>query len=240
MTLVSLEEEWTSLFRDLRTKNYPHIRPGELAAPFLSIPYAGYEPDGQDTMMLVGKATFNKNTSSMKDVEDSYTIDRIKERTRRALDGVGEPGEYSAFTSFMLFLSNAAAREFKKEAPRFRNLIWTNLAKIGQIGQNPSGALLRVQDQLAVDTLVAEIETYRPKLVIFATGYYCYGRINRVIEKLTALSPDINFASTGEWHYCKDRHPPAILWTGHPQGKPDAWWSNKAETVLNLLRRMDR
>lgn len=239
MTLASLEQEWISLFSKLRAGAFPRIRGAGLAAPFLSTPCAEYEPGGQDTIMLVGKATFNVNTVGMREIGNDYTVDDAKERTRSALDAVGEHGEHSAFTSFMLDLSKAAANAFGKQKPQFSNMIWSNLAKIGQIGRNPSGPLIDAQDHLAVATLVAEVETYRPRLVIFATGFYGYGRVNRVIEKLTGLPPGVKYSLTGDWRYCKPGYPPAILWTGHPERKSDVWWANEIGTALDLLRRVD-
>ncbi len=240
MTLANLEQQWMALFAQLRAGTFPRIQPDQLAAPFLSTQFAGYEPGRPGTMMLVGKATFNRNTISMGAVEDAYTVEKVKERTSRALAAYREPGEYSAFTAFMADLSNSAAEEFTTEGPVFHNMIWTNLAKIGQLSQNPSGALLAIQEELAIATLLAEIKTYRPKLVIFCTQYYGYGRINRVIEGMTGLPTTMKYGPSSDWQYCVDERSPAILWTAHPQGKSLGWRLSRRDAIRNLLRKANR
>lgn len=136
--LPELEQAWLDLFAELRRSDAgAGIYPNDLAAPFLSTALRGYEPGAPGTVMLVGKATADKNTLGSVKVEDAYDAATVKQRTMAVIEEVAS-GEYgSPSWRFARKLSDTAAEQADLRPAPLANLIWTNLAKVGVVEGNP-------------------------------------------------------------------------------------------------------
>lgn len=235
-SLSELELAWLKLFTKLRcAEAEAGTHPSSLAAPFLSTALLGYEPGGPGTVMLVGKATAGKNTLGNADVTDVYDAATVKRRTPAVVEEVIS-GEYgSGFWRFARKLSDAGAEQARSHAAPFANLIWTNIAKIGVAEGNPSASLFRNQDTLAVETILAEALFYKPHLVVFATSWYRYGCVNRILQQLTGAKEGEGLSQDRDWSSPRRADAPAVLWTGHPERKPRAWIESKIARAKELM-----
>ena len=239
--LSELELVWLALFTKLRrAEAEAGTHPSSLAAPFLSTALEGYEPGGPGTVMLVGKATAGKNTLGEAEVTDVYDAATVKQRTPAVVEEL-IAGKYygSSFWRFACKLSDAGAEQAKSHvapfAEQFTNLIWTNIAMIGVAKGNPSASLFRNQDALAVETILAEALFYKPRLVVFATGWYRYGCVNRILQQLTGAKEGEGLSQDRDWSSPRRADAPAVLWTGHPQGKSRAWVDSKIARAKKLM-----
>lgn len=235
--LSELELAWLDLFTKVRRAEAEvGTHPSNLAAPFLSTALPGYEPGGPGTVMLVGKATAGKNTLGEADVTDVYEAATVKQRTPAVVEEV-RSGEYygSSFWRFARKLSDAGTERARSHTEPFANLIWTNIAKIGVAEGNPPASLFREQDALAVETILAEALFYKPSLVVFATSWYRYGCVNRILQQLTGAKEGEGLSRDGDWSSPRRAGVPAVLWTGHPQGKSRAWTESKAVRAKELM-----
>ncbi len=103
------------------------------------------------------------------------------------------------------------------------NLAWTNLCKMGMTTKNPSDKLIDFQKSLAIQTLRAEIDLYRPDLVVFVTNNFAKQILFEAVN-----AEDIESWSKSEmetprevediWWRRGRSDCPAILWMRHPQG----------------------
>lgn len=237
--LSELEEEWIALFSTLRcaeaSKTEIRLRLGNLAAPFLSAALTGYEPSGPGTVMLVGKATAGKNTLGDAAVGDGYTAETVKQRTPAVVEDLMSDKHNTHFWRFARKLSDAAAEKAGLQVIPFANLIWTNLAKIGVTEGNPTATLFRHQDALAVETILAEVGCYKPRLVVFTTGWYRSGCVGRILQQLVNASEGEGLSKEGYWSSPRRADAPAVLWTGHPQGKTREWSNATIVRAIDLL-----
>jgi hypothetical protein len=111
------------------------------------------------------------------------------------------------------------------------SVVWTNLAKIGVVGGNPSGACLKMQSELAIETLKAEIGEYRPQLIVVA-GEYARDEI------LYPIWPKDKWEGARHPEYCWIKGTnlrPSVLWVDHPERKRKErtkLWLEKAHELL--------
>lgn len=197
---------WLKLFESAR-------RDARLKRSYLAGPFLSYAPNGRVGILYVGKAT--GRAWHVRKFRGS-----IKERLRRTKEWIAEveTGEYPfAFWNFF--------RELSKHS----RVIWTNVCKIGVQRGNPHGRYLEFQRKLAIETLRLEIKSYRPRLVIFATGDDYRELISEVVA-----DKSWHRRSRMRWRNAEG-NTPAILWIGHPQFKPRtltrAWLRKAAELM---------
>ena len=143
MNLQDCEEAWMKLYSDLQ--NHPDrfgINFENVAGLFLSDFPKNYTVHTENRILFVGKATgkdWFKN-------DYPNTVEGRKRCTRDFLEGHIETGEYnSAYWNFARRLSYLASDTDASPSPVFKNLIWTNLAKIGVQKGNPNGKYLQLQ-----------------------------------------------------------------------------------------------
>lgn len=234
--LTILERKWLDLFADLRQcpANYD-VDATTLAAPFLSTRLPGYDDCGAGTVMIVGKATSGNNTLGNIPVQDNYDVCTVKLRPPGVIEEVLEGSERSHFLHFALLLSCQVARTTGVHCAPFTNLIWTNLLKIGCTLDNPAAALREQQADLAFETLLAEVNEYKPSLVVITTDYYCNGLMCRTLREMIGCAPSPTDQKRGWWAHEAGEKGPAVLWTKHPAGKPGKVWKEWLWQARRLL-----
>lgn len=239
VSLDQLQGAWVKLFFEARTN--PNIDPDRLAAPFLSVPPARYDPKTIPSILCVGKAT--SGDWDLADFLLSPTIEQRRECSIDFLENYVKPKKYdSAFWRFQRDMSRQVALHYGSDIEPLQNIVWTNICKLGVLTGNPEGAYYDFQCVLALDTLRSEIETYRPSLVVLVTNDYGEGLIRKVAD-----DPDDSL-----WHKEKEklgfwwREPtlkiPAMLWTYHPERKPQELlqaWIKQACILVGGGRRQD-
>ncbi len=219
MISQNLQRAWFELYRDLANAKEP------VAAPFFSVAPRKY--NSQETNILyVGKATageWNENNNFQRRAS-SGLVGRITERrnqNRSFVESCAMSKKRSApgFWSFAHQLSEVV----NGGSCDLRNLVWTNLCKIGVLKENPSGEVLKRQRELAIDTLRAELRIYNPDLIVFVTANFGKDILLEALE----FSNDDNLWKKSETHsrvkdvWWHDNHPHrGILWMRHPQGSP--------------------
>lgn len=204
--LEIIELEWIELFKHLRTD--PEISEF-VSAPFISVPPSGYGPIAVPSVLYVGKAVNGNGDCTDR---DSFlrrpTLEHRRTSTTKFLEQV-KTGKYkSPFWRFAFRLSD---KDLQK-------LIWTNVCKLSDLRDNrvPSGKLLEAQRDLAVKTLREEIETYRPRLVVFVTGCFAEALVREVVYDLQDISWEKE--NVDLWWRRRTNSLPSMLWTRHPQG----------------------
>jgi len=209
----------------------------KLAAPFFSnAPEQGRSP----VIMYVGKATARGwYKDQFAECMGLSREDRVAERHKRTKEWVDalSSGEQhkSGFWIFATKLNNIAAMT-PETCSSLSHIVWSNVAKIGRIDGNPRGIYFEKQKELAVRTLKAEIETYQPALVHFASWDDCdTAVIDALVDDGGERSWDKTGNSKGIWRRPSYASLPPLVWTEHPQGKDrDKWslWLNKVREML--------
>jgi hypothetical protein len=119
-----------------------------------------------------------------------------------------------------------------------KSVIWTNLAKIGVQSGNPKWRLVRKQRELACQTLAAEIEEYKPALIVLVTGDF--GRHEIIWPMFGGHETWLGDTSTSYlWQERSSFHIPA-MWTRHPDLKPGSelqLWLRKVRELYDLPTR---
>lgn len=232
MRLQKLQEQWLDKWDEMQgTINWPHIT---LAAPFISIGPHPTESLSKRTIMMVGKATHRDwNLRQFRDFKGKPPLERIEERQDETTDFLDyrAPKHRSFFWALHRGLQSSTGAR----------LIWTNLAKIGVCRPpdennsiNPFKEFLDSQKKLAQETLVAEVQEYKPDLVMLVTAEYALSEIVAPV-----------FCPDGKWETeteggCsfyvlqqRDGRPP-VLRTGHPGFK------TRAERAVWIKAAQDR
>jgi hypothetical protein len=210
--LEPTQARWFELYDELRCDTKFK---GRIAPPFLSVP-------GQNarSILYVGKATA-KDGCWIKAPRGSTgaRINQGRKYTRKFL-AEEAPDYNSGFWQFARELDAEAAKKWKLPSSKtLQHITWTNICKIGTLEGNPSGPLLKKQRDLAIETLLKEIKSYRPQLICFVTWDYAWHLVQEIFGDYT----DESWDQTGneEWVWCRpagDGLPPALL-TGHPERK---------------------
>jgi len=227
-----VERSWLHLFDRIFANAAARRR---LAAPFLSVPPAGYDPARVPSILYSGKATAGNWWLST--YLGSRTVKERRQCTADFLEKYVKTGEYSsAFWRFARGLSECVAATTKSNVEPFQNLVWTNICKIGVKQGNPNGYVFRAQRELAIESLRLEIERYRPRLVVFVTGDYGAEIVDAVVRDVGRRT----------WHEERGRDlfwwrepigkMPAILWAYHPARKPVSVLEVWLEQVSRLIR----
>lgn len=229
MSLPELQLKWIQLYDELGGNFESQV----LAAPFVSMPEESSKGASVRPILLVGKATAGHwdkgNFDSMK---DQPLTERLKERSDRTLKHLkeirGEDLNSSAFWRFWRSLGQIS-----------QPVIWTNLAKIGVCrpegdnrSKNPEGDFLTCQEELAQETLRAEMEEYKPALVVLVTSTYAAQEIAHPVfgPKNIWRTPDDSI-----WWQERTQTQPPVLWVDHPERKPnnaiDCWLEKARELI---------
>jgi hypothetical protein len=226
-TTRPLEELWEAWMEKFRRMNRDPKFAGNLNGPHIT-----FKPDGYDlerkTVLYVGKALGNRTRNG-----DLPSPEACQNEFRRFLEDVVS-GEYgSAFWNFALELSQRLAAQ---EGPRLRNLVWSNICKIGVQKGNPGKEIFEEQKCLAIETLRAEIKYYKPSVVMWVTGNYRAEVVGQVVEDPNEEHWEKSPEDEGVFFRGRMHSLPAMLWTYHPQG-PDRnhdLWIREACKLLNL------
>jgi hypothetical protein len=202
----------------------------KLAAPFLSINPEPRDRFESPTIFYVGKAT----NRGWDDTQDPFGVaDERRNETSAFLNGFVEQGTGgSAYWAFAKLLLDATANS--NENGGWKRLIWSNIAKIGTIRGNPRGRYFDIQRELAIETMRAEIDAYRPSLVVFTTGDDYAEAVMAATVSIEHWQRDCE--EDGYWWYGGSAELPALLWTYHPQGKSSqllAKWVLRAKSLLD-------
>ena len=230
MPLADLQEKWIGLFHQMRQKFGAGI---PLAAPFLSVALEGHDPASHQTILYIGKATRGWGPEPLR---DNSTVAECRQFTVGFFENSIILNTYhSAFWRFARRLKSLTGEEAKRP---WRNLVWSNIAKLGAQYGNPNRRCLNYQAELAKQTLVVEINEYRPSLVVFVSGDFGQTIVNDALksDELRALEPnEQNQQGANVWEerpgnvWLRKRYgnSPAFLRLAHPQGKPreriDQW-----------------
>lgn len=210
-SLDTLQEKWLERFREMQ-RGIPNRR---LTGPFLSVPPIGYDPRRTPSVLYIGKANAGWPHHS--------TVERLRGKTMKFLEERVKRGEYrSAFWKLALDVSRQLARSANPQVAPLQNLVWTNMCKIGVFPGNPGADAYRMQRDLAIETLTAEIAAYRPQLVFWVTGNYGLDIITDVVAdpKDRSWKKEKKLEEKGLYWREPTDSLPAMLWTDHPQGKP--------------------
>ena len=208
MSISALQTEWIQLYDEL-DKAFPG---DALAAPFLSAQDAT-EGAQKRQILLVGKATAEgwgkepfdlmKNEPLMERLEERrrFTSEHLEFRRNRDRN---PPAFWRCWHRLGLI------------SPPVMPVIWTNLAKIGVDSGNPSQRLIERQSALAQRTLWAEMEEYKPALVVLVTNKFAADEIAHPVfgDRDSWEQP-----TDSMWFKRATQTDPAMLWVDHPQMK---------------------
>jgi len=212
---------WIAKARELKAANIP------CCAPFFSAKPEGFDAS-TNRILLVGKATagwYWKNNGSLSSglSDKELALEQVQANLDVRSGRVEERKPNRGFWNFML----KAASSFGDNDPNPKNLIWSNLFKIGSESGNPSGRLAEYQKTLAIQL---EIATYAPTIVIFTTAYQ-----SDLVYRIAGMEHQHEWISENEglptesWALRLPLRPP-MLWTRHPARK-------SANTLAHWLER---
>jgi hypothetical protein len=223
MSLSALQEQWIQLCDELGESFNSQV----MAAPFVSVQEDSNEGTPVRPILLVGKATAgNWCKDSFDSFRDKPLIDRLKERRNATLahlelrkKGDLKPSAFWCFRDGLAQISEP--------------VIWTNLVKIGVEKRNPHWRFVQRQSELAHRTLVAEMEEYKPALVVLVTSIYAAQEISHPVfgpKDIWKKSPDDSI-----WWQERTQTEPPILWVDHPgfklKNELDRWLKKARELI---------
>jgi hypothetical protein len=234
MTNLGLTQaKWIELFDRLRYD--PEIDAEKIAPPFVSVPAIEAR-----SILYVGKATSKDGPSGdLPPASGKQSLqERVNERrecTKQFLTNIARCYD-SGFWRFAEKLNAVAASKWKPSVKTpLQYIVWTNVCKIGTLKGNPKGHLFDEQRSLAVETLRLEIELYRPQLICFVTWNYKWDLVKEVICDPSDASWDQTDNQQWIWWRRAKGTLPAILLTGHPQGKQAHYLGTWLERASQLL-----
>jgi hypothetical protein len=231
LSLAFFQEEWLKLFA--RMIKEPILEPGSLAAPFLTVAPDGYTETSAKRILYVGKAT--AGDWYLDKFLEKPTIEERRERTKLFLDAIRKREYKSPFWRFAEGLCRAGSVSQLPNSPELSNLVWSNICKIGVLNGNPEGPYQAIQVDLATETLLAEIKTYRPSLIVFVTWNYAEEVVHRIVDDSNDLFWEKEGDHNGFWYRRPRNSLPAILWTKHPERKTKLMtnlWLDVARSLL--------
>lgn len=222
MRLSELQEKWIQLYDELGGAFDSHV----LAAPFVSVPEDSGVAASARQILLLGKATDsgwdNEHFNSMK---DPSLTERLEERRRFTLKHLKDIRDgnlnSSSFWRFRNSLESICSQ-----------VIWTNLAKIGFEKGNPNLSFIKIQEELARQTLQAEMEEYKPVLVVLVTNKFAAEEIAHPVfgHRDSWEQPDDSM-----WFKEATQTEPPMLWVDHPgfklKKKLDRWLEKARKLV---------
>jgi hypothetical protein len=207
--LPRAEHELVALYRQL-ARDSP-MSGGKWDHPFLAGRGRAYG-QGQPRILIVGKAT-----GGWSDVPDTSNAASIRRWSDTFIDDI-KSAPFSAFWRYVEQLAGSIARRTGQEWKLpLEHIAWTNLARIGFAGGNPSGQEFEVQRDVCRRLLLAELEWLKPDLILLLTHTYQAGFVKSLFEGITwADLPSCGHkdAWVGRW-----RSDALVVWTAHPERK---------------------
>lgn len=211
--------QWMKKFEEM---SHSPIFGKRITGPHLTLAPANYDPERLSSILYVGKALGGTRASP-----PGRTIGEVRCSIVGTLTDVKNGNCRSDFWDFALKLSEELARLGGHQGTHLDNLVWSNIFKIGEVGRkrpkNPGLAIQACQEQLAIDSLKAEIKAYRPKVVVWVHGGFGLNVFKAVVNDIDK-----------SWHrerkdiglYWREGHGflPSMVWTDHPQGKGRQIW----------------
>ena len=200
-----------------------------LAAPFVSVHDPRVSDSSAPTILLIGKATARDwFAASYEHWRSRSALDRLAERRSVTIDFITNPNYRRARSS-----------GFWQMWKRLKDVtggavIWSNVAKIGTRRGNPNWRLVEAEAELAIATLKAEVEQYKPRLIFFVTGYFA--RYEVVVPFLAASMNTVQNEHGIFLRRGGGKGNPAVLWTGHPERKHRDTIERWLKEVRRLLR----
>jgi hypothetical protein len=96
-------------------------------------------------------------------------------------------------------------------------IVWSNLYKISKAEQgNPSGGLMDIQFEICRDILKFEIELFKPKIIVFLTGWSWAGRFLIDIPTIQIKNDEMEYVE-----FVGKVNSSLIIVAQHPQGKAE-------------------
>jgi hypothetical protein len=220
--LSELQTKWILLHDELGESFGDQI----LAAPFFTVAEGASAGAQKRPILMVGKATDGDwGGNDFARARAKPISERLVERLKFTSDQLRGRMEFdrkpSAFWRFQNGLEQIS-----------KSVIWTDLAKIGVQQRNPKWRLVRKQSELARRTLAAEIDAYRPSLIVLVTGDF--GRheiIWPMFGRNEAWRDDMSASFL--WQV-RSRFQIPVLWTKHPGFKSSA----KLQLWLRMAREL--
>jgi hypothetical protein len=201
-----------------------------LAAPFWSAAAESYG-SFKSRFMLVGRATSglyeeDEYLCQLKKSPTDALMGR-KELNRRLVETIQKKSPF-----WRAFVTGSVCCE---ETEAFENAVWTNLTKIGFANRDVDDDLFHRQEELAENTLRAELGEYNPTIVHFAVGTLGGQCIYRATgTKEADWTPLPGDGPLKDIWSLNSRHLRAI-WTRHPyfakKELVDAWTAKLRELI---------
>jgi hypothetical protein len=229
-SLDLLQQKWVEKFAEMKKR-----LPDQLVTPWLTVEPDGYGSEQIPLVLYVGKAS-GPNQAEQKNLN----AEQLRQVRREFLKSVVS-NEFRgfAFCDFALQLSDALKHHTGHDgiAP-LQNLVWSNICKIGVCGKKPPNATIYgFQRDLAVQTLQAEIEFFKPKLVYWATHKYHLDAIRETVGD--EIDDDITWANDPSDDRIYTRGPkdglPAMIRGPHPERKSNKELASWIELACSLI-----
>lgn len=226
-SLQILQEKWVKKFAEMQE----HF-PDQLVTPHLTVCPDGYNSKRIPSVLYVGQAT-GPNPAD----EGSPSVEEIRQKIGQFQKKAASRPK-SGFWRFALCLSTEIARYTRHtHIALLQNLVWSNICKIGVCEGNPKKQIYESQKELAIQTLRAEIECYKPKLVYWATHKYHLDAVHVTVGD--AYDDDSTWTKDRANDQIYTRRPkdglPAMIRTPHPDRKPRANWDLWIKVACNLI-----
>ena len=229
LSTPKLDVLWPALLST--RKSLQRTLEGSLAAPFWSAADESYR-SFRLRFMLVGRATSGSYDQdaflSQLKKSSSYALLGRKELNRRLVEDHRKSSPF--WRAFV------AGSRLCGEGGRFENAVWTNLNKIGYAGRDVDDDLFHKQEQLAEDTLRAEIDEYRPTAIHFAVGTLggqCIFRATGTMDEDWQRLGEVGSPEREIW-FINSRKLKAV-WTRHPNRAKrqlvQSWTTKLAELI---------
>lgn len=195
----------------------------------------------ENDLMIVGRATNDwhlqldkENVDSKDEILQKVRDNLNKEDTQWVIDRWGNSTldpvnntDYNSKKSAFWRVSWKLAEVLTKQPGSVAKIVYSNLYKVAPQGDNPSEHLADIQFTICKDILYNEIELFKPKVVIFLTGWNWAAPFFKGTENLNSNSSNQFVDFVGLIGKSK------IIVSKHPQGKPED--IHLAEILRNIL-----
>ncbi len=192
------------------------------------------QPSGAPRLLFIGKATRDFSQPDLASFEGARA------------SAVGHlsalPQGVSAFWQFARAIAREVLRQTGGDASDgalAAHCGWSNLAKIGDIYDNPGPASLAIQAPLCVEALRAEIARFKPTGIVIAATNFAQ---REIIEPVFGDDWSQDVPDADRIAYKLDaRSGAAVVWTNHPQGMtPEGMralvQTSAAELIVQAMR----
>ena len=221
----NLIEFYKDLLIKLVNHDYPESKNPRNIVVFNSIQGRKYEPNRE--LMIIGRATngwdtYYKPDSQNAQIEIAKTIEKIKNR-KYNFDLTAEVTSwenndipyYISKSRFWNTGLRVATTVLGHDNSRTDHIVYSNLFKVSSDGNNPSPELKELTLASNIKILNAELEFFKPKKILFLTGYN--GWAKPFIKELNATP--IELAQSKYIHFSGKIGETSVVVADHPQGK---------------------